>query len=113
MSDQCALYVTAHKILTSQRRSRADQSWYRELLKYARPELLIIDDLRLRPLQGDEPMGLYGLVRQRYERGSTAITSNRDLPECYALFGDNWIASEGMNRLLHHTGRNVIQPDSN
>jgi len=103
MAGHRTLYVTAHKMLTALRSSRADGSWDRQLLKYTAPELLVIDDLGLRPLQGDEPMDLYEVVRQRYERGSTVITSNRDVPEWYPLFGDDLLASAAMDRLLHHS----------
>src|SRR5690606_8765377 len=45
------------------------------------PALLIIDDLGLRPLVGDEPLDLYEIIRCRYERGSMIITSNRVIDE--------------------------------
>ena len=97
------LYVTAHHMLTALRAARADSTWERQLLKYTTPDLLIVDDLGLRPLQRDEQMDLYEVIRQRYERGSTVITSNRDIPEWYPLFGDDLLASAAMDRLLHHS----------
>ncbi len=51
------------------------------ILAYASPDLLIVDDLGLRGLAQDEPADLYEIVRRRYERGSTVITSNRDISE--------------------------------
>ena len=103
MGGHRTLYVTAHRMLTSLRAARADGTWDRTLVKYTAPDLLIIDDLGLRPLQGDEPMDLYEVIRQRYERGSMIITSNRDVPEWYPLFGDELLASAAMDRLLHHS----------
>ena len=50
------------------------------------PDLLIVDDLGLRPLANDEPMDLYEVIRQRYERGSLVITSNRAIEEWPPLF---------------------------
>ena len=103
MAGHRTLFVTAHKLLTALRASRADQTWERVLNRYISPELLIIDDLGLRPLQGDEPMDLYEIIRHRYERASTVITSNRDVSEWYPLFGDDLLASAAMDRLLHHS----------
>lgn len=66
-------------------------------------DLLIIDDLGLRPLAHDEPVDLYEVIRRRYERGSLIITSNRDISEWYTMFGDALLASSAMDRLLHHS----------
>lgn len=97
-----ALYIAAHDMLTQLRASRADQSYDRKLARFASPDLLILDDLGLRPLTGDEPLDLYEIIRSRYERGAMVITSNRDTAEWYPLFGDSLLASAAMDRLLHH-----------
>ena len=72
------LYTPAHQLLTQLRAARADASYDRRLSRFTSLDLLIIDDLGLRPLQGEEPMDLYEIIRQRYER-SSLITSNRAL----------------------------------
>ena len=46
----------------------------------------IRDCLRLRPLDGEEPIDVYEEFRQRYERGSTMLTPNRAIEEWYPLF---------------------------
>jgi DNA replication protein DnaC len=69
------LYVPAHQMFTALRAARADGTYERKLARYTSPQLLIIDDLGLRTLVHDEPMDLYEIIRQRYERGSTVITS--------------------------------------
>lgn len=97
------LYTTAHAMLSSLRASRADQSYDRRIQRYTAPALLIIDDLGLRPLDGDEPIDLYEVIRQRYERGAMILTSNRALDEWYPLFLDDLLASAAMDRLLHHS----------
>lgn len=87
-----------------------------ELLKggarFTAPDLLIVDDLGLRPLQGDEPLDLYEIVRQRYERGSMIISSNRAIDEWGALFKDNLLASAAVDRLLHHAHVVVMEGDT-
>ncbi|ABF86690.1 transposition helper protein, IS21 family, truncated [Myxococcus xanthus DK 1622] len=62
------LYVSAHDMLTQLRASRADNSYERRLLRFTTPALLIIDDLGLRPLTGEEGIDMYEIVRRRYER---------------------------------------------
>jgi DNA replication protein DnaC len=96
------LFIGAQAMLKELRASRGDGTYDRRLLRFTAPDLLIIDDLGLRPLRGDEPMDLYEVIRGRYERGATIITSNRDEDELGTLFGDPLLASAAMDRLLHH-----------
>jgi DNA replication protein DnaC len=96
------LYVSAHEMLTQLRAARADASYDRKLLRFSSAELLVIDDLGLRPLMGEEPIDLYEVIRRRYERASTIITSNRALAEWPPLFKDELLASAALDRLLHH-----------
>ena len=95
------LYVAAQDLLKQLRAARADGSYDRRMLRFTSPELLILDDLGLRPLSGEEPIDLYEIIRQRYERASTILTSNRAVEEFPALFGDALLASAAMDRLLH------------
>lgn len=103
------IYVSAHELLTQLRAARADATHDRKMLRFTAPAVLVIDDLGLRPLVGDEPIDLYEIVRQRYEHGSTIITSNRAIEEWPPLFGDLLLASAALDRLLHHA--HVIEMD--
>lgn len=96
------LYVTANQLFADLRAARADRTYDRRMARLTSPRLLIIDDLGLRSLAYDEPMDLYEIIRQRYERSSTIITSNRDVREWVPLFQDDLLASAAMDRLLHH-----------
>jgi DNA replication protein DnaC len=107
-----AFYISAHEMLTQLRASRADQSYDKKLARFTTPDLLILDDLGLRPLVGDEPIDLFEVVRHRYERGAMVITSNRDTAEWHPLFGDPLLASAAMDRLLHHAHVLDIEGDS-
>lgn len=107
-----ALYVAAHDLLTQLRAARADQSYDKKLARFLSPDLLIIDDLGLRPLSADEPIDLYEIIRSRYERGSLIVTSNRDIEEWHPLFGDALLASAAMDRLLHHAHVIAIEGES-
>jgi DNA replication protein DnaC len=106
------LYTGAGPMFTQLRAGRGDGSLDRRMLRYTGPDLLILDDLGLMPLRGDEPADLYEVIRQRYERGAIIITSNRALPEWPPLFGDPLLASAAMDRLLHHAHVVEIEGDS-
>lgn len=107
MAGYSVLFVPAHKLLDDLRAARADGSHERRMQRYTAPQLLIVDDLGLRPLRHEEPLDVYDIIRGRYERGSTIVTSNRSVEEWYPLFGDALLASAAMDRLLH--GAHVVE----
>lgn len=96
------LYADAQALFASLRAARGDGTYAQKMHKYAACELLIVDDLGLRPLGPEEAADLYELVRRRYEQGSLVLTSNRAVSEWGALFGDALLASAALDRLLHH-----------
>lgn len=104
--------VSAHELFTQLRAARADGTYERRLLRFTSTDLLIVDDLGLRPLVMDEPMDLFEVIRQRYERGSTIFTSNRALEEWLPLFGDPLLASAALDRILHHAHVIIIEGKS-
>jgi len=106
------LYVAASDMLKQLRAARADNGYDRRMLRFTSPELLIVDDLGLRPLTSDEPVDLYEIIRQRYQRGGTILTSNRAVDELPPLFGDPLLASAAMDRLLHDAHVLVLDGDS-
>lgn len=112
MAGYSVLYTSAHHMLAQLRASRADNTYDRKLARFAGPNLLIIDDLGLRSLQQDEPMDLYELIRERYERGSIIMTSNRAIEEWPPLFHDDLLAGAAMDRLLHHAHILPIEGES-
>jgi DNA replication protein DnaC len=94
------LFVQASQMLTELRAARADNSLAKRMLRFTSPKLLILDDLGLRPLRYEEPEDLYEVLRQRHQRGSTIITSNRSVDEWAPLFGDRLLAAAALDRLL-------------
>jgi DNA replication protein DnaC len=106
------LYIGAHEMFAQLRAARGDGSYDRRLLRFTTPDLLIVDDLGLRPLAQEEPTDLYEIIRRRYERGSMIMTSNRALEEWHPLFGNPLLGSAAMDRLLHHAHVLAIEGDS-
>lgn len=105
-------YITANDLRRQLRSARGDGTHERCLARFTAPELLIIDDLGLQPLTRDETVDIYDIIRLRYERSSTIITSNRALDEFPAIFGDPLLASAALDRLLHDAHVVVIEGDS-
>lgn len=106
------VYLPANRLLAQLRAARADNTYERKLARLTSTDLLIVDDLGLQGLRGDEPGDLYELIRLRYETGSMILTSNRDIQEWYGLFGDDLLASAAMDRLMHHAQVLVLEGTS-
>jgi DNA replication protein DnaC len=107
-----ALFVNTHKMLQHIHGGRADGSLERRLQTFLRPDLLVLDDFGLKPLQSPAPEDLYDIISERYERGSIMLTSNRSPSEWPDLFGNPLLASAGLDRLAHAAELLVIQGSS-
>lgn len=106
------LFTNTHKMVQHIHGGRADGSVERRLAAYVRPDVLILDDFGLKPLQPPAPEDLYDVINERYERGSIILTSNRAPAEWPELFGNPLLASAGLDRLAHHAEVVVITGSS-
>ena len=79
---------------------------------YAKPKLLIIDELGYLPFDPNAAHLFSQLVSRRYERGSLLLTSNRSVGEWGTVFGDAVVATAILDRLLHHSHVVTIRGDS-
>lgn len=88
----------------------ADGTYPKRLKGWARPDLLVIDDVGLGQVKkrGDEPTAahtLYNLIDRRHTRASTAVTSNIALSEWGAFLGDATLTAAILDRLAMHAVR--------
>lgn len=94
-----ALFTTVAKLLQHLNGGRADGTFERRLQAVLRPDLLVLDDFGLKPLQPPGPSDLYDIIDGRYEQGSIILTSNRAPAEWPDVFLDPLLASAGLDRL--------------
>ena len=69
---------------------------------YARPSLLIVDEIGYLPITQGGANLFFQLVNARYEKGAMILTSNRGFAEWGDVFGDAVVATALLDRLLHH-----------
>jgi DNA replication protein DnaC len=72
------------------------------LLRYLKPDLLIIDDMGIKQLPRHSGECLFEIIMRRYETKSTVMTSNRPLEDWGKLLGDVPAATAILDRFLHH-----------
>ena len=93
---------SAHRVLADLHAARADGTFARRFTRLCTVDLLVLDDFALLPLPPHGAEDLYEIIRERYERRSVAMTSNRALQEWPPAFGDSLLASAALDRLTHH-----------
>jgi len=97
-----ALYQSTHTLLASLHAGRADGSFHKTLKRLIQIDVLVLDDFGLLPLSQQAIEDLYEIIRERYERRSIVITSNRAPEEWSEIFGNPLLASAALDRLTHH-----------
>lgn len=106
------LFVQATALITTLARAHAEGRLEERLGFYAKPKLLIVDELGYLPFEPNAAHLFFQLVSRRYERGSLLVTSNRSVGEWGTVFGDPVVATAILDRLLHHSHVVTIRGDS-
>ena len=79
-----------------------DGSYHRLFKRLVNIDVLVLDDFGLLPLSSQAVEDLYEIIRERYERRSILLTSNRAPEEWGEVFGNPLLASAALDRLTHH-----------
>jgi DNA replication protein DnaC/transposase len=82
--------------------ARDDKKLLRFQKQIASYELLIVDELGFVPLSKTGAELLFEMLSQRYERGSTLITSNLPFQEWTEILGSERLTGALLDRLTHH-----------
>jgi DNA replication protein DnaC len=93
-------------------RAHAEGRLEDKLTFFAKPKLLIVDELGYLPFEANAAHLFFQLVSRRYERGSILVTSNRSVSEWGGVFGDAVVATAILDRMLHHSHVITIRGDS-
>jgi DNA replication protein DnaC len=106
------LFVSATALLAALSRAETDGQLADRLAFYAKPKLLILDELGYLPFEKRCAHLFFQLVARRYERGSMLVTTNQVVTQWGTVFGDDVLAAAVLDRLLHHAHTLMVQGDS-
>ena len=104
------LFTTAVDIVNSVAAAQATGGVKREMARLLKPAILCIDELSYLPIDKFGADALFQVISQRYERGSTLLTSNKAYKHWPEIFNnDSTLTSALLDRLLHHAETIVIE----
>jgi len=107
------LFTTAVDIINTLAAAQSTGALKREMNRYLKPRILIVDELGYLPIDKRGADLLFQIISQRYERGPIVITTNRAYKTWAEIFNnDSTLTSALLDRLLHHAETVVIEGKS-
>jgi DNA replication protein DnaC len=113
LNGHTVLFTTAIDIVNTLAAAQAAGRLKRELTRYLKPALLIVDELGYLPIDKHGADLLFQIISQRYERAPMVITTNRVYKHWSQIFNnDSTLTSAILDRVLHHAETVVIEGKS-
>jgi len=95
-------FTTAAALVSELIEARDERKLLRFQKQIAAYELLVVDELGFVPLSKTGAELLFEMLSQRYERGSTMVTSNLPFAEWTEVLGSERLTGALLDRLTHH-----------
>jgi DNA replication protein DnaC len=106
------LFTTAGALLGDLAALDSDTALRRRLRHYARPSLLVIDEVGYLSYSNRHADLMFELVSRRYQAKSTIITTNRPFAEWHQVFPTAACVVSLIDRLVHNAEIIAIEADS-
>lgn len=96
------LYRRVPRLFEELRIARAEGSYARKLMKMAKMDVLVLDDLGLGHLEERQRHDLLEVLEDRYGKRSTVVTSQLPISKWHEWIGDPTLADAILDRLVHN-----------
>ena len=106
------LFTSAGQLLGDLSALDSDSALRRRLRHYARPALLVIDEVGYLSYSNRHADLMFELISRRYQNKSTLVTTNRPFAEWREVFPNAACVVSLVDRLLHHAEIVSIEGDS-
>lgn len=113
VSGHSVLFTTAIDIINTLAAAQSAGHLKREIRRYLKPAVLIIDELGYLPIDKLGADLLFQIISERYERAPIVITTNRAYKHWVQIFNnDSTLTSAILDRVMHHVDTVVIEGKS-
>jgi len=112
MQGHTVVFTTAANMLNDLAAQDGDNALRRRLKHYARPSLLIIDEIGYLSYSNRHADLLFEIINRRYEQNATIVTTNRPFGEWNEVFPNASCVVSLIDRLVHHSQIIAIEGDS-
>ena len=110
LAGHTALFTTAIDIVNTLAAAQSTHRLKAELKRYLSPTVVLIDELGYLPIDKAGADLLFQVFSQRYETGSTLVTTNQAYKHWAKVFNnDATLTSAVLDRLLHHAETITIE----
>ena len=110
--NRSVLYQRAPKMFADLALAHGDGRYPRLMRALGGVKLLILDDWGLEPLGPEQRRDLLEIVKERYGRGATLITSQIPVDRWHDLIGEPTLADAILDRIVHNAHRLQLRGDS-
>lgn len=107
-----ALYLRVPRMLSDLALARGDGRLPRLMSSWAKVDVMVLDDLALRPLAAEQAADLLEVIEDRHQLRSTIVTSQLPVSDWHEALGEPTIADAILDRLIHNAHRIELRGDS-
>lgn len=107
-----AIYRRAPRLYQELALAKADGTYPRLLSRFARTDVLVIDDWALAPMTAEQRADLLEILEDRYGNRSTIFASQLEAKLYHEYLGDPTVADAVCDRLLHNAHRVALNGPS-
>jgi DNA replication protein DnaC len=112
-SGHSVLFTTAIDIINTLASAQSAGQLKREIRRYVKPAVLIVDELGYLPVDKHGADLLFQIISGRYERAPTVINTNRTYKHWAQIFNnDSTLTSAILDRIMHHVDTVLIEGKS-
>ena len=112
-SGHSVLFTTAVDIINTLAAAQSAGQLKREIRRYVKPAVLIVDELGYLPIDKHGADLLFQIISGRYERAPTVFNTNRTYKHWAQIFNnDSTLTSAILDRIMHHVDTIIIEGKS-
>ena len=106
------IYFNTQRLFARLKMSKGDGSYFKEIARIEKQDVLILDDFGLAPLDNHQRDALMEIIEDRHGIKSTIISSQLPVSSWYEIIGESTIADAILDRLVHKAHRIELQGGS-